>query len=113
MQLVTHSGRLAVPLSCVMAGMAALVAQILVGFSWGHMRPGGAASGHPIDRQQPEEHMLDIVLRSDAVDWDLGYTRSVQRPDGRIVTVYYCVTVYYYNDDSSTERYIGATIWTP
>jgi Neuraminidase (sialidase) len=49
----------------------------------------------------------DIVLRSDAVDWDLGYTRSVQRPDGRMVTV------YYYNDASSTERYIGGTIWTP
>jgi hypothetical protein len=49
----------------------------------------------------------DIVLRSDAVDWDLGYTRSVQRPDGKIVTV------YYYNDASSTERYIGGTIWMP
>src|SRR6185503_21375647 len=32
--------------------------EILVGFSWGHMRAGGAESGHPIDRQQPEEHML-------------------------------------------------------
>ncbi|MDQ3349977.1 MAG: hypothetical protein M3545_18680, partial [Acidobacteriota bacterium] len=32
--------------------------EILVGFSWGHMRGGGAESGHPIDRQQPEEHML-------------------------------------------------------
>jgi hypothetical protein len=49
----------------------------------------------------------DIVLRADAVDWDLGYTRSVQRPDGRVVTV------YYYNDAASTERYIGGTIWTP
>ena len=49
----------------------------------------------------------DIILRSDAVDWDLGYTRSVQRPDGKIVTV------YYYNDSTSTERYIAATIWTP
>ena len=49
----------------------------------------------------------DIILRSDAVDWDLGYTRSVQRPDGKIVTV------YYYNDAASTERYIASTIWTP
>jgi hypothetical protein len=38
---------------------------------------------------------------------DLGYTRSVQRPDGKIVTV------YYYNDATSPERYIGGTIWTP
>jgi hypothetical protein len=49
----------------------------------------------------------DITLRSGATDWDLGYTRSVQRPDGKIVTV------YYYNDASSTKRYIGATIWAP
>jgi BNR repeat-like domain len=48
----------------------------------------------------------DIGLRSDATDWDLGYTRSVQRPDGKIVTV------YYYNDATSPERYIAGTIWT-
>ena len=35
----------------------------------------------------------EIVLRNDAGCWDLGYPRSVQRPDGKIVTV------YYYNDD--------------
>jgi hypothetical protein len=49
----------------------------------------------------------DIVLRSDASDWDLGYTRSVQRPDGKIVTV------YYYNDATAPERFIGGTIWKP
>ena len=49
----------------------------------------------------------DIVLRSGATDWDLGYTRSVQRPDGKIVTV------YYYNDATAPERYIAGTIWTP
>ena len=32
--------------------------EILVGFSWGRMRSGGAEAGHPIDRAQPEEHML-------------------------------------------------------
>ena len=48
-----------------------------------------------------------VVLRSGAVDWDLGYTRSVQRPDGQIVTV------YYYNDATAVERYIAATIWAP
>jgi hypothetical protein len=47
------------------------------------------------------------VLRDDASDWDLGYTRSVQRADGRIVTV------YYYNDNTAPERYIAATIWDP
>lgn len=47
----------------------------------------------------------EIVLRADAADWDLGYPRTVQRSDGKLVTV------YYYNDKSSPERYIGATIW--
>gem|GEM_PF-4111678 len=39
--------------------------------------------------------------------WDLGYPRTVQRPDGKIVTM------YYFNDASSKERYIAATIWRP
>jgi hypothetical protein len=60
-----------------------------------------------VSRDEGRTWSDDIVLRADAVDWDLGYTRSVQRPDGRVVTV------YYYNDAKSTERYIGATIWTP
>jgi hypothetical protein len=57
-------------------------------------------------RDHGETWSEERVLRDDAADWDLGYTRSVQRPDGRIVTV------YYYNDRSSPERYIAATIWT-
>jgi hypothetical protein len=53
----------------------------------------------------------EMILRDDAGTWDLGYPRSVQRPDGKIVTVYY-YTVYYYNDKKDGERYIAATIWT-
>ena len=49
----------------------------------------------------------EIVLRDDGGNWDLGYTRTVQRPDGKIVTV------YYYNLDADSERFIGATIWDP
>jgi hypothetical protein len=49
----------------------------------------------------------EIDLRSDAGTWDLGYTRTVQRPDGKLVTV------YYYNDSDKGERYIAATIWKP
>ena len=47
----------------------------------------------------------EIVLRDDAGCWDLGYPRTVQRPDGKLVTA------YYYNDDANQERYIAATIW--
>ena len=47
----------------------------------------------------------EIILRKDAGDRDLGYTRTVVRPDGKLVTV------YYYNDSGDSERYIAATIW--
>ena len=49
----------------------------------------------------------EVILRNDGGSWDLGYTRSVQRPDGSVVTV------YYFNEDARAERYIAATIWTP
>ena len=49
----------------------------------------------------------EFVLRADAVTHDLGYTRSFQRSDGRIVTV------YYYNDGPHSERFIAATTWDP
>ena len=46
-----------------------------------------------------------ILLREDGGGSDLGYTRTVVRPDGRLVTV------YYYNTDAARERFIAATIW--
>lgn len=49
----------------------------------------------------------EIILRDDAVTHDLGYPRSFQRDDGKVVTV------YYYNDGAQTERFIAATTWDP
>jgi len=49
----------------------------------------------------------EIVLRADAAVHDLGYPRSAQRTDGKIVTV------YYYNDGPQSERFIAATTWDP
>lgn len=49
----------------------------------------------------------DIVLRNDAGNHDIGYPRTVQRADGKLVTV------YYYNDNAYGERFIDATIWSP
>lgn len=49
----------------------------------------------------------EIVLRNDGGSWDLGYTRTVQRSDGKMVTV------YYFNEAKDKERYIAATIWDP
>jgi hypothetical protein len=48
-----------------------------------------------------------IELRENGRGRDIGYTRTIQRPDGKIVTV------YYFCDHSSPERYIAATIWDP
>ncbi len=49
----------------------------------------------------------EIVLRKDGASWDLGYPRTVQREDGK------CVTIYYFHDRKRPERYIGCTIWEP
>ena len=49
----------------------------------------------------------EIVLRQDGGGWDLGYVRSVLRPDGKIVSV------YYFNTSMEKERFIAATIWNP
>jgi hypothetical protein len=46
-----------------------------------------------------------ISLRDDGDAADVGYVRSVLRPDGQVVAV------YYYNDRKSPERYLAATIW--
>lgn len=49
-----------------------------------------------------------ITLRDDGGGRDIGYPRSVQRPDGKVVTVY-----YFWDLKSGPERYIAATIWSP
>ena len=46
-----------------------------------------------------------IILRDDGACSDLGYTRTLQRADGTILTT------YYFNQDVDTERFIGATLW--
>ena len=48
----------------------------------------------------------EYVLRRGAGEPDIGYTRTVQRPNGKLITVYYWL------DESRTERYIAATIWS-
>ena len=45
------------------------------------------------------------MLRDDGGAADIGYVRSIIRPDGKIVAV------YYYNDRSGPDRYLAATIW--
>lgn len=49
----------------------------------------------------------ELVLRTNGGGTDIGYPRTLQRPDGKIVTT------YYFHDAPTTERYIAATIWEP
>lgn len=49
----------------------------------------------------------EIVLRSDGGNGDLGYVRSAERPDGKIIST------YYYNTGARKVRFIGATVWQP
>jgi hypothetical protein len=49
----------------------------------------------------------EITLRGDGGGTDVGYPRAVQRPDGKIVVV------YYFHDQPQGDRYIAATIWDP
>ncbi len=47
----------------------------------------------------------EILLRDDALTWDIGYTRSVVRSDGKVVTI------YYYHTKENPEHFLAATIW--
>src|SRR5262249_20427508 len=49
----------------------------------------------------------DLVVRGDGGGPDLGYVCSVQRRDGKIVSV------YYFHDEPMSDRYVAATIWQP
>jgi len=49
----------------------------------------------------------EILLRTDGRSWDLEYTRSIARDDGKVVTIYYFTT------EKSKEQHIAATIWDP
>lgn len=53
---------------------------------------------------------LEIILRDDFQvdkfgDNDFGYPRLVQRPDGRLVAIYYWAT------EKRPQQHIAATIW--
>lgn len=47
----------------------------------------------------------EIILRDDGFDGDLGYPRSIVRPDGRVLTI------YYFNGPKEEDRAIEGTLW--
>lgn len=50
----------------------------------------------------------DFFLRGDGMNRDIGYPRSIVRPDGKMVTVY-----YFCDPETNPDRHIAATIWDP
>jgi hypothetical protein len=68
-------------------------------------RPFGIRTRFNSDRGQTWSEAF--VLRDDGGSNDLGYVRSLVRPDGKVVAV------YYYTDRSSPIRYIAATVFDP
>lgn len=49
----------------------------------------------------------ELILRDDGFDGDLGYPRSIVRPDGRVFTA------YYFNGPAPSDRCVEGTFWTP
>ncbi len=60
-----------------------------------------------LSEDEGETWGAEIVLRDNGGDHDIGYPRTVQRPDGVIVTV------YYFDEEPDGERFIEATLWQP
>jgi len=60
-----------------------------------------------ISHDQGKTWGKELHLRDDGREFDLGYTRTVQRTDGKIVTIYYIST------EENYEQHIAATIWDP
>jgi hypothetical protein len=54
----------------------------------------------------------EIILRDDGGSWDLGYPRTLLRPDGRLVTVYYINSKTDLVQQDGGVRHIAATIWS-
>ena len=49
----------------------------------------------------------EIILRDDGLTGDLGYPRSLVRPDGKVLTI------YYFNGPRDEDRTIQGTLFTP
>jgi hypothetical protein len=73
---------------------------------YGYRRPAFGIRAR-VSRDQGLTWGGEIILRADGGNNDLGYPRSVERPDGTIVST------YYYNTDPRKERFIGVTLWRP
>ena len=49
----------------------------------------------------------EYIIRDDARTWDKGYVRTVLRPDGKLLSL------YYYATERNPEQHIAGTVWEP
>lgn len=70
-----------------------------------HSIPAGIRACFSSDNGETFDLKTEVQLRSDFVNWDVGYPESLELSDGRVLSV------YYYN---MFDRYfIGGTFWKP
>lgn len=70
-----------------------------------HTTPGGIRACFSNDNGATWDVSTEVSLRSDFLNWDIGYPESMEMPDGKVLTV------YYYN--LFGKYFIGATSWKP
>lgn len=70
-----------------------------------HTEPGGIRACFSSDNGQTWDINTEVQLRSDFINWDIGYPESMELPDGRVMTAYYF--------NLFGKYFIGATFWKP
>lgn len=70
-----------------------------------HTTPGGIRACFSNDNGATWDIATEVPLRSDFLNWDIGYPESMEMPDGKVLTV------YYYN--LFGKYFIGGTWWKP
>lgn len=70
-----------------------------------HTTPGGIRACFSSDNGVTWDIKTEVSLRSDFLNWDIGYPESMEMPDGKVLTV------YYYN--LFGKYFLGGTWWKP
>lgn len=70
-----------------------------------HTEPGGIRACFSSDNGKTWDINTEVQLRSDFINWDIGYPESIEMKDGRVMTVYYF--------NLFGKYFIGSTFWKP
>jgi hypothetical protein len=70
-----------------------------------HSEPGGIRACFSSDNGKTWDVKTEVQLRSDFINWDVGYPESIQLKDGRVMTAYYF--------NLFGKYYLGTTFWKP